>query len=226
MRVGILGTGMVGRAIGARLVELGHDVLIGTRNVAQTLARAEPDRMGNPPFKTWQQQHQKVKLGTFTEAAAHGEIIVNATNGATSLEVLRQAGEVNLAGKVLIDISNPLDFSKGMPPILSVSNTDSMGEQIQRAFPRAKVVKTLNTVNAYLMVGPGQLAGADHTIFLSGNDAAAKTQVAGLLKSFGWSDILDLGDISTARGVEMYLPLWPRVWGALQAPMFNVKIVK
>lgn len=226
MRVGVLGTGVVGRAIGARLVELGHDEKIGTRNVAQTLARAEPDRMGNPPFKTWQQQHPKVKLETFSEAAAHGEIIVSATNGAASLEVLRQAGEPNLAGKVLIDISNPLDFSKGMPPTLSVSNTDSMGEQIQREFPRAKVVKTLNTVNAYLMVGPGQLAGADHTIFLSGNDAAAKAKVADLLKSFGWKDILDLGDITTARGVEMYLPLWLRVWGALQAPMFNVKVVK
>jgi hypothetical protein len=226
MRVGVLGTGMVGRAIGARLVELGHDVKIGTRNVAHTLARAEPDRMGNPPFKTWQQQNPKVTLGTFTEAAAHGEIIVNATNGAASLEVLRQAGEPNLAGKALIDISNPLDSSKGMPPTLFVFNTDSMGEQIQRAFPRAKVVKTLNTVNAYLMVGPGQLAGADHTIFLSGNDAAAKTKVADLLKSFGWKDILDLGDITTARGVEMYLPLWLRMWGALQKPMFNVKVIR
>jgi hypothetical protein len=226
MRVGVLGTGMVGRAIGARLVELGHDVKISTRNVAHTLARAEPDRMGNPPFKTWQQQNPKVTLGTFTEAAAHGEIIVNATNGAASLEVLRQAGEPNLAGKALIDISNPLDSSKGMPPTLFVFNTDSMGEQIQRAFPRAKVVKTLNTVNAYLMVGPGQLAGADHTIFLSGNDAAAKTKVADLLKSFGWKDILDLGDITTARGVEMYLPLWLRMWGALQKPMFNVKVIR
>lgn len=226
MRVGILGTGVVGRAIGARLVELGHDVMIGTRDVAKTLAIAEPDRMGNPPFKTWQQKNPKVKLGTFTQAAANGELVVNATSGTASLDALRQAGEANLGSKVLIDISNPLDFSKGMPPTLAVSNTDSVAELIQRTFPRAKVVKTLNTVNAYLMVGPGQLAGADHTIFLSGNDAAAKTQVAGLLKSFGWRDILDLGDITTARGVEMYLPMWLRLWSSLQNPMFNVKVIR
>lgn len=226
MRFGVLGTGMVGRAVGARLITLDHDVMIGTRDVKRTQAAAEPDRMGNPPFAAWQRQNPDVKIGTFAQAATHGEIVVNATNGAASLQALRQAGEDNLDHKILIDISNPLDFSKGMPPTLSICNTDSLGEQIQRAFPQTHVVKTLNTVTASLMTGPNQLAGADHTIFLSGNDAGAKTRVTELLRSFGWKDILDLGDITTARGQEMYLPIWLRLWGPAKTPMFNVKVVR
>lgn len=226
MRFGVLGTGMVGRAIAGRLVSLDHDVMIGTRDVPRTRATSGPDRMGNPPFSTWQREHPDVKLGTFAQAAAHGEVVVNATNGAASVEVLKLAGEGNLRGKTLIDVSNPLDFSKGMPPTLSVSNTDSLGEQIQRAFPQTHVVKTLNTVNAYLMTGPAQLAGGDHTIFLSGNDAGAKAQVTELLRSFGWKDTVDLGDITTARGQEMYLPIWLRLWGAMKTPMFNIKVVR
>jgi predicted dinucleotide-binding enzyme len=153
-------------------------------------------------------------------------MIVNATAGAVSLEALEQAGEDNLSGKVLIDISNPLDFSKGMPPTLSVVNTDSLGEQIQRRFPEAKVVKTLHTMNAYLMVDPAQLAGGDHTVFVSGDDPEAKAAVTDLLRSFGWTDIIDLGDITTARGTEMVLPVWLRLFGALQKPVFNFKIVR
>jgi predicted dinucleotide-binding enzyme len=167
-----------------------------------------------------------VELGTFGEAAAHGEMVVNATAGALSLEALKQAGEENLNGKILIDISNPLDFSKGMPPTLSVSNTDSLGEQIQRRFPEARVVKTLHTMNAYLMVDPTQLAGADHTVFVCGDDAEAKATVTELLRGFGWTDIIDLGDITTARGTEMLLPVWLRLFGALQKPIFNFKIVR
>ena len=128
-------------------------------------------------------------------------------------------------GKVLVDISNPLDFSKGMPPSLSVVNTDSLGEQIQRRFPEARVVKTLHTINAYLMVDPAQLAGGDHTVFVSGDDPGAKGAVTDLLRSFGWTDIIDLGDITTARGTEMLLPMWLRLFGALQKPVFNFKIV-
>jgi predicted dinucleotide-binding enzyme len=153
-------------------------------------------------------------------------LIVNATAGAVSLEALEQAGEDNLSGKVLIDISNPLDFSKGMPPTLSVVNTDSLGEQIQRRFPEAKVVKTLHTMNAYLMVDPAQLAGGDHSVFVSGDDPEAKAAVTDLLRSFGWTDIIDLGDITTARGTEMMLPVWLRLFGALQKPVFNFKIVR
>ena len=165
-------------------------------------------------------------LATFGEAAAHGEMVVNATAGAVSLEALDMAGEEYLTGKVLVDISNPLDFSEGMPPTLSVSNTDSLGEQIQRRFPEAKVVKTLHTMNAYLMVDPAQLAGGEHTVFVCGDDAEAKEAVSELLRSFGWTDIIDLGDISTARGTEMLLPIWVRLFGALQKPIFNFKIVR
>ncbi|NTU64818.1 MAG: NADP oxidoreductase, partial [Chloroflexi bacterium] len=134
--------------------------------------------------------------------------------------------EANLNGKTLIDISNPLDFSKGMPPTLFVKDSDSLAEQIQRAFPKVNVVKTLNTMTASVMVNPGQLAGGDHTVFVSGNDAGAKAQVAELLKGFGWRDIIDVGDITTARGTEMLLPIWIRLMGALQTPFFNFKIVK
>jgi predicted dinucleotide-binding enzyme len=226
MRFGILGTGVVGKTIATRLASLDHDVMIGTRDPQETLSRTDPDQHGNPPFSAWQQEHPEVKLGTFGEAAAHGEMVVNATAGALSLEALKQAGEENLNGKILIDISNPLDSSKGMPPTLSVSNTDSLGEQIQRRFPEARVVKTLHTMNAYLMVDPTQLAGADHTVFVCGDDAEAKATVTELLRGFGWTDIIDLGDITTARGTEMLLPVWLRLFGALQKPIFNFKIVR
>ena len=226
MRFGILGTGVVGKTIAARLADLGHEVMVGTRAPEETMSRTEPDPYGNPPFSAWQKEHPEVRLGMFAEAAAHGEMIVNATAGAASLEVLEQAGEDNLNGKALIDIANPLDFSKGMPPTLSVSNTDSLGEQIQRRFPEVKVVKTLHTMNAYLMVNPAQLAAADHTVFVSGGDPEAKGRVSELLRSLGWTDIIDLGDITTARGTEMLLPIWLRLFGALQRPIFNFKIVR
>jgi 8-hydroxy-5-deazaflavin:NADPH oxidoreductase len=226
VRLGILGTGVVGKTLAARLADLGHEVMVGTRDPEETLSRTEPDQYGNPPFNTWQQEHPEVKLGSFGEAATHGEMVVNATAGAVSLEALDMAGEENLSGKVLMDISNPLDFSKGMPPTLSVSNTDSLAEQIQRRFVDAKVVKTLHTMNAYLMVDPAQLGGGEHTVFVCGDDAEAKERVTELLRSFGWTDIIDLGDISTARGTEMLMPIWLRLFGALQKPLFNFKIVR
>jgi 8-hydroxy-5-deazaflavin:NADPH oxidoreductase len=226
MSFAILGTSVVGKTIATRLAGLGHDVMVGTRDPQKTLSRTDPDQYGNPPFSAWQQEHPEVKLGTFGDAAAHGEMVVNATAGAVSLEALKQAGEENLNGKILIDTSNPLDFSKGMPPTLSVSNTDSLGEQIQRRFPEARVVKTLHTMNAYLMVDPTELADADHTVFVCGDEAGAKSTVTELLRSFGWTDIIDLGDITNARGTEMLLPVWLRLFGALQKPIFNFKIVR
>jgi 8-hydroxy-5-deazaflavin:NADPH oxidoreductase len=226
MRFGILGTSVVGKTMATRLAGLGHDVMVGTRDPQVTLSRTDPDQYGNPPFSAWQQEHPEMKLESFGDAAAHGEMVLNATAGAVSLEALEQAGEENLNGKILMDISNPLDFSKGVPPTLWVSNTDSLGEQIQRRFPEARVVKTLHTMNAYLMIDPTQLAGADHTVFVSGDDAEAKTTVTELLRSFGWTDIIDLGDITTARGTEMLLPVWLRLFGALQKPIFNFKIVR
>jgi 8-hydroxy-5-deazaflavin:NADPH oxidoreductase len=226
VRFGILGTGVVGKTIAARLDGMGHEVMVGTRDPEETASRAELDAYGNPPFSVWQEDHPEVRLATFNEAAAHGEIVANATSGTVSLKVLELASETNLNGKILIDVANPLDFSQGMPPTLSVSNTDSLGEQIQRRFPEAKVVKTLHTMNAYLMVDPAQLAGTDHTVFVSGDDTEAKATVAELLRSFGWTDIIDLGDITTARGTEMLLPIWLRLFGALQKPIFNFKIVR
>jgi len=226
MKVGILGTGSVARAIAGKLTELGHEVAMGTRDPARTLAATEPDAMRNPPFSVWHREHSAVRLRTLPEAAAHGEVVVNATRGDASLEALRAAGAANLEGKVLLDVANPLDFSRGMPPTLLVKDTDSLGEQIQRAFPRARVVKSLNTVNARVMVDPRTVASGDHTVFVSGNDAAAKATVASLLQSIGWKEVLDLGDITTARGTEMILPLWLRLMGALKTPMFNFKVVR
>ncbi|WPU11142.1 NAD(P)-binding domain-containing protein [Pseudarthrobacter oxydans] len=225
MKTAILGTGTVGRIIAARLVELGHGVTIGTRDREATLARTEADAMGNAPFADWAAENPGVALAGFADAAAGAELIVNATNGAASLDVLAQAGVEHLDGKVILDIANPLDFSQGMPPTLFVKDTDSLGEQIQRAFPAARVVKSLNTLNADLMARPGNLPEAS-TVFVSGNDSAAKQTVTELLKEFGHQDVIDLGDITTARGTEMLLPVWLRLWGALGTPAFNFKIVR
>ncbi|MGZ8600133.1 MAG: NADPH-dependent F420 reductase, partial [Actinomycetota bacterium] len=163
MRFGVLGTGTVGRVIGARLGELGHDVTIGTRDVAAILAATEPNQITQETFADWHAKNTEVGIGTFAEAAEHGELVVNAVLGAHALDALRSAGESNLDGKVLIDISEPLDFSQGMPPSLFVSNTDSLGEQIQRSFPAVKVVKTLNTMNAFVMADPSVVADGDHS---------------------------------------------------------------
>jgi predicted dinucleotide-binding enzyme len=225
MKLAVLGTGMVGQAMAARLSGLGHDVTIGTRDPQATLARSEPDGMGNPPFSDWAAHHPEVAVATFADAARGAELVVNATSGFGALPALEQAGADNLAGKVLVDISNPLDFSQGFPPTLFVKDTDSLGEQIQRAFPQTDVVKTLNTLNASLMVHPKEL-GAESSVFVSGNDATAKATVTALLQSFGHTDVIDLGDISTARGTEMLLPVWLRLMGALGTPAFNVKIVR
>ena len=226
MQIAVLGTGMVGRAVASRLAELGHEVVVGTRDVTVTMGRDEPDGMGNPPFRVWVEVHPEVRVAPYAEAAAAAEIVVNATNGDGSITALTAAGEDNLAGKVLVDIANPLDFSAGMPPTLFVKDTDSLGEQIQRAFPAAKVVKTLNTMNAYLMVDPKQLAGGDFSVFLSGDDPDAKATVADLLRGFGHTDIIDLGDITTARGAEMVIPIWLRLWTTLGTPTFSFKIVR
>ena len=226
MKIAVLGTGMVGQAVAAKLADLGHEATIGTRDPQATLARTEPDGMGNPPFSAWHAEHPRVRLATFAEAAEQAELVVNATNGGVSLEVLNQAGTANLAGKVLLDIANPLDFSRGFPPTLFVKDTDSLGEQIQRAFPETRVVKSLNTMTAALMAEPALAAGGDHSVFVSGDDADAKQSVIDLLTSLGHTDVIDLGDLSTARGTEMLLPVWLRLMGALGTPMFNFKIVR
>lgn len=226
MNVAVLGTGMVGRTLAAKFAGLGHQVNVGTRDVASTATRTDPDAMGNPPYSAWAASHPAVRLATFAEAAADAELIVNATSGHVSLAALQAAGQEHLAAKVLLDVANPLDFSAGMPPTLFVKDTDSLCEQIQAAFPQLKVVKALNTLTAALMTNPRQLADGDHSVFICGNDADAKKTVSGILESFGHGDIIDLGDITAARGTEMYLPIWLRLMGALSTPIFNVKVVR
>ncbi|WLQ04709.1 NADPH-dependent F420 reductase [Arthrobacter oryzae] len=226
MKIAVLGTGTVGRAMAGALAGLGHEIAIGTRDPQATLARTEPDAMGAPPFGQWLKDHPHVRLVAFADVAADAELVINATEGAGSVAALSAAGSENLAGKILVDIANPLDFSHGMPPTLSPVNTDSLGELIQRTFPEAKVVKTLNTMNANLMVDPGRAAGGDHSVFVSGNDSEAKREVTMLLKSLGHQDVIDLGDITTARGAEMLLPVWLRLWGALGTANFNFKIAR
>jgi predicted dinucleotide-binding enzyme len=188
---------MVAQGLSARLAELGHSVVIGTR-----------DANG---LRGWQSSNQKVLIGSFAETAAHGEIVINATDGSASLNALSMAGEANLADKILMDVSNPFDFSNGFPPSLTVFGTDSLAEQIQRAFPSSRVVKTLNTVNVRVMTHPLEVANGDHHAFISGNDMDAKARVIELLRSFGWIHIFDLGDLSTARGAEAYALLWVRL---------------
>jgi len=217
MKFAVLGTGMVGQAVGGKLVSLGHEVAMGGRESLNAKGQEWAASAG-----------ARASYGSFRQAAGFGDIVINATAGGASLQALQAAGAEALAGKVLIDIANPLDFSHGMPPTLSVINTDSLGEQIQRAFPQTRVVKTLNTLSCKLMVNPGAVALGDHSLFISGNDAPAKAQVLDVLAQFGWdrARVIDLGDISTARGTEQLLPIWIRLWGALGTDAFNFKIVR
>ena len=207
---------MVGRTVGGKLIELGHEVRMGSREAGKDAAVEWVQAAG-----------ERASEGTFADAAEFGELVINATAGGASLEVLRSAGPENLAGKVLVDIANALDFSDGMPPTLSVSNDASLAERIQAAFPDARVVKALNTVNARVMVEPDALQESTN-VFVCGNDSAAKARVIELLETFGWlsGDIIDLGDITSARGPEMYLPLWLRLMGALGTPEFNIRVVR
>lgn len=216
MKIGVLGTGMVGQAIASKLASLGHEVKMGSRT---------PD---NASAAEWvASAGAGASQGTFPDAAGFGELVFNCTAGGASIEALHGAGAENLAGKVLVDVANTLDFSQGRPPSLLITTKESLGEQIQDAFPEARVVKTLNTMNNEVMVDPSKVPG-EHHVFLSGNDEDAKQTVRGLLESFGWpaASIIDLGDISTARGPELYLPLWLSLWGVAGGPHFNIKLVR
>jgi predicted dinucleotide-binding enzyme len=214
MRIGILGTGVVGQTIGSRLIQLGHDVMLGSRSAT------------NEKAAKWVAENgERAHQGTFADTASFGEMVFNCTSGQVSLEALSAAGAANLDGKIIVDVSNPLDFSKGFPPTLTVCNTDSIAEQIQSAFPNSKVVKTLNTMTAAVMVTPSLVPG-EHDIFVSGNDADAKQRVSDLLRSFGWRTIIDLGDVTSARGAEMILPLWLRLMGAFKSPIMNFHVAR
>ncbi|MFC9929124.1 NADPH-dependent F420 reductase [Streptomyces sp. NPDC127190] len=213
MRYAVLGTGEVGRTLGGRLVELGHEVTLGSRTrdnpVAQEWATASPGR---------------ARAGSFADAAAAAEVVVNAVGGRVALDALRAAGAEHLDGKVLVDVSNPLAFEDGVPRLDPVES-DSVGERIQREFPQARVVKTLNTVNCQVMVDPGRVPG-EHHLFVCGADTEAKAQVVSLLGEFGWpaGRVVDLGGIRWARALEMYLPLWLGMFQRFGSADFNVEV--
>ena len=226
MKIGIIGSGVVAQTLGTKLVDLGHDVVLGTRDPSKL---DEKKNMAGT-LREWlagvTKAGKKAKVATFQEAAAHGELLINATHGQASVEALKLANADKVGPKVLIDTANELDFSKGMPPGALASQNNCLAERIQAAFPNLKVVKSLNTIGSPVMVAPQALAGGEHTVFVSGNDTPAKAAVAELLKSFGWKDVLDLGDISSARGPEMYMAMWIRLWGATGTGMVNVKVVR
>jgi predicted dinucleotide-binding enzyme len=215
MKIAVLGSGMVGNTIATKLVQVGHQVMMGSRTSKSEAGQEWLRSVGG-----------KAQIGTFADAAGFGEIVFDCTNGANSLTALRAAGANNLRGKVLVNVGNPLDFGKGMPPTLTVCNTDSLGEQVQREFPEALVVKALNTVNCEVMVQPSLVPG-DHHLFICGNDTGAKSKVSGWLGDwFGWKaeNIVDLGDITGARGMEMWMPIWLRLFGKFGHPHFNVRL--
>ena len=212
MRIAVLGTGAVGRTLAPAFVRLGHEVRVGTRDPAATRERED-----------WTLDVPLVPYGEVADAA---ELVVNATNGQASLDALSEAGADALAGVVLLDVANPLDFSAGFPPTLTVKDTDSLAEQIQRAYPGARVVKALNTVNAGVMVDPKRVGDGGTTMFLAGDDAEARALVAELLRALGWRDIIEFEQLSAARGMEMWLPLWVRLMGQLGTADFNLRIVR
>jgi 8-hydroxy-5-deazaflavin:NADPH oxidoreductase len=212
----VLGTGAVGQALGSKLVELGHEVRMGARDATNEKARSWAASAG-----------ERASSGTFADAAGFGELVVNCTAGSASLEALEQAGDDALRGKTLVDVANPLDFSRGMPPMLTVCNDDSLAERIQRRFPETRVVKTLNTVNAAVMVNPAAVPG-EHDVFVCGDDESAKADVVELLTAFGWprERVVDLGSIDGARAVEMYLPLWVRLRQTFETPNINLRVAR
>jgi 8-hydroxy-5-deazaflavin:NADPH oxidoreductase len=221
MKIAILGTGNVGQTFATKFISLGHEVMMGTRNVAETMQKEK--------FAEWHTSNTQVQLGTFAEAAAYGEIVLNALQGAATITAISSANTTDFDGKIILDVSNPLDTSKGFPPTLleGLNNINSLAEEIQKTLPNAKVVKTLSTMWCGLMVNPAMIGNGDHNAFIAGNDADAKIKVKEILASFGWiaSNILDLGDITKSRGVEMYLPLWLSIYGATNNGAFNIKIV-
>jgi predicted dinucleotide-binding enzyme len=214
MNIAVLGTGGVGQTIGTKLVGLGHEVKMGSRDAKHAKGQEWVKSSGG-----------RASLGTYLEAATFGELVFNCTAGAAALDVLGGLGPA-LAGKVVVDVSNPLDFSNGFPPSLLTPPGDSLGEQLQRALPGCHVVKALNHVNFDVMVDPKLVAGGDHDALICGNDPAAKALVSELLRSFGWQRFVDLGDIKGSRGMEGYLLLWVSLMGPLHTAHFSLKIVK
>ncbi|MBD0297118.1 MAG: NAD(P)-binding domain-containing protein [Bacteroidota bacterium] len=219
MKIGILGTGVVGETIGSALINKDHQVLMGSR------------KAGNDKAKTWVKRAGKsASEGTFSDAALFGEVIFLCLNGGYALDALDTVKRDDINGKILIDLTNPLDFTRGMPPfILHEYHDRSLGEKIQETVPNAYVVKTLNTVNCNVMVEPRKINNGNHSLFICGDDANAKNQVMHfLVDNFGWlpESFIDLGDIRAARVTEAYVPLWAMMYQALGTPAFSIKVVR
>ena len=227
MKISILGTGSVGQSISAKMIALGHKVFMASRDAQQARERIQTNPMTGSSFAEWLTKNTAVNLVNYNDLPPDTDIYINCTQGEGSVAALKAIGKDKIKNKIILDISNPLDFSKGMPPTLFISNTDSLAETIQREFPDSKIVKGLNTMNCNIMMNPSIVPG-DHNVFLSGNDQQAKNEISSLLISVGWKadNIIDLGDISTARGTEMILPIWLRLWGALGTAEFNFHIAK
>lgn len=222
MNIAVLGTGLVGRTLAARLNGLGHDVAIGTRDVQATLGRSGEDALAS-----WLDEHPGIRLMSFADAGDHADVLVNVTHGAFALDALAAVGEERMRGKILLDLALPLDFSQGMPPTLLVANSDSLGEQIQRTYPDTRVVKALHTMFVAVMVEPSRVPGS-HNVFVAGEDSAAKALVEDLLRAFGWPDqaIIDLGGIRASRATEMYSRLFFELAGVFGDYDFNIAVVR
>ncbi len=226
MKIGIFGTGDVGKTLSSALTQRGHEVMLGTREVRRKMEE-KPGGDDSVSFRDWLSKHKKVLVGSFAEAAAHGDLLMNATAGHASLEALATVRPADLKAKILIDISNALGPWQSGEMEMFVVNTDSLAERIQRAHPSTLVVKALNTVTAHVMVNPAGLAGGDHDLFVAGNDPEARDRVARFLRDeFGWRTVLDLGDLTAARGLEMMIMVWLKIWAALGTADFNYKIAR
>ncbi len=216
MKYAVLGTGMVGHSLASKLVDLGHEVRMGARDADNEKATA------------WAAEHgPNAGHGSFADVVGWAGQVIFAVSGAALLDVAAGLPAEAVAGKTLIDVTNPLDGSAGFPPTLiaELSNTTSAAEALQNRLPGANVVKTLNTMNHKLMVDPSRIAGA-HDVFLCGDDDAAKAEVRAMLGEFGWSDPVDLGPLAAARGTEGVLPFWLRVMASVGNADFNIRIVR
>lgn len=225
MKITVIGSGVVGQALASRLFQAGHELVMATRDPEVTASRTEPNPQSGVSFSSWYSKHQEVALVPFTAVPGDTQLFINATGGVYSLDILKSIGKEVLSGKVLLDVSNPLDFSGGWPPSLSICNTDSLAEQIQRTYPDSLVVKSLNTVNYQVMIAP-EIVPGNHQLFLSGEDESAKNTVRQLLGEMGWPSerVIDLGGIQSARGTEMMMPMWLGLMGIFGSPILNFEI--
>jgi len=225
MKIAVLGTGMVGKTLAAALVKAGHTVAIGTRSPDATLAKDVPMEAEPIRYEDWLAARDGIAMHTFADAAVDADMVISSLSGKHAVPTLSQLAE-SLSGKVVVDTTNPLDFPDGPAPLLTVMNDDSLSEQIQRALPDARIVKALNTVGFSVMTRPAEIAGGNHILPICGNNSEAKTTVRSVLAELGWteSQMIDLGDLSNARGMEAYMLYWFRLMHALGTADFNIAI--